>query len=107
MMIGENPDARNRTWSGIIDDVGVWNRPISEDEVVQLFGSSIGDLINPGGGGPLISGLIAYWDFDDASELDSGTVVDKVSGIEGEVIGAFAAEGHMGGAVDFGAGNWI
>ena len=26
MMIGENPDARNRTWSGIIDDVGIWNR---------------------------------------------------------------------------------
>ena len=51
--------------------------------------------------------MIAYWDFDDASELDSGTVVDKVSGIEGEVIGAFAAEGHMGGAVEFGAGNWI
>ena len=33
MMIGENPDARNRTWSGIIDDVGIWNRPsVSEDE---------------------------------------------------------------------------
>ena len=24
MMIGENPDARNRTWHGMIDDVGIW-----------------------------------------------------------------------------------
>ncbi|MDA7676551.1 PA14 domain-containing protein [bacterium] len=41
MMIGENPDARNRTWSGIIDDVGIWNRPLTEDEIVFLAGNSI------------------------------------------------------------------
>ena len=60
MMIGENPDARNRTWSGIIDDVGIWNRPLTEDEIVQLGENSIGALIG-GGGGPLVPGLIAYW----------------------------------------------
>ncbi len=42
MMIGENPDARNRTWSGIIDDVGIWNRPLSEDESKFLSENSIG-----------------------------------------------------------------
>jgi len=41
MMIGENPDARNRTWSGIIDDVGIWNRPLTEDEIAFLAGNSI------------------------------------------------------------------
>jgi hypothetical protein len=47
MMIGENPDARNRTWSGIIDDVGIWARPISADEVATIY--------NGGAGAPLIS----------------------------------------------------
>ncbi|MDC0319159.1 LamG domain-containing protein, partial [Verrucomicrobia bacterium] len=37
MMIGENPDARNRTWSGIIDDVGIWNRPITESEIALIW----------------------------------------------------------------------
>ena len=45
MMIGENPDARNRTWSGIIDDVGIWNRPITEDEIASIW--------NGGSGAPL------------------------------------------------------
>ena len=103
MMIGENPDARNRTWSGIIDDVGIWNRPLTEDEIVQLGENSIGALIG-GGGGPLVPGLIAYWPFDSASEI-----IDLVAGIEGEIQGELeAVEGHLGGAVDLGeADNWI
>jgi len=56
MMIGENPDARNRTWSGIIDDVGIWNRPLSEDEIALLNGNSIGNLLS----NPLHEGMIAY-----------------------------------------------
>ena len=39
MMIGENPDARNRTWHGMIDDVGIWARPITEDEICLLYTS--------------------------------------------------------------------
>ena len=54
----------------------------------------------------LVPGMIAYWPFDNASDL-----VDKVAGIEGEAQGTVDdAEGHLGGAVDFGAGNtenWI
>ncbi|MDP6795888.1 MAG: LamG domain-containing protein, partial [Verrucomicrobiota bacterium] len=45
MMIGENPDARNRTWSGIIDDVGIWNRPLTEDEIAFLGGNSISSAL--------------------------------------------------------------
>ncbi|MBT7911913.1 MAG: hypothetical protein HN607_15475, partial [Verrucomicrobia bacterium] len=59
-----------------------------------------------GGGAELVPGIIAYWPFDSASDL-----VDKVAGIEGEAQGTVDdAEGHLGGAVDFGAGNtgnWI
>jgi len=36
IMIGENPDALGRTWNGDIDDVGLWNRPLSESEVQAL-----------------------------------------------------------------------
>ena len=104
MMIGENPDARNRTWSGIIDDVGIWNRPLSEDEIALLNGNSIGNLLS----NPLHEGMIAYWDFDDAGEILGGTVTDSVASIVGEVNGDTAAvEGTLGGAVEFGAGNWI
>lgn len=42
MMIGENPDARNRYWHGLIDDVAVWNRPLLESEVAQLHASGAG-----------------------------------------------------------------
>ena len=104
MMIGENPDARNRTWSGIIDDVGIWNRPLSEEEVVLLSENSIGNLLS----NSLHEGMIAYWDFDDAGEILGGTVTDSVASIVGEVNGDTAAvEGTLGGAVEFGAGNWI
>ena len=36
VMIGENPDARGRTWNGDIDDVALWNRPLSAEEVAAL-----------------------------------------------------------------------
>ena len=108
MMIGENPDARGRTWHGMIDDVGVWDRPISEDEVASIWNGGDGAALMKAGGGAveLVPELIAYWPFDSASDL-----VDKVAGIEGEAQGTVDdAEGHLGGAVDFGAGNtenWI
>ena len=47
MMIGENPDARNRTWHGMIDDVGIWDRPITEEEIALIY--------NDGGGTALVS----------------------------------------------------
>ena len=50
MMIGENPDARGRTWDGLIDDVAAWNRPLSADEIAAIWadglGASIGSLIS-------------------------------------------------------------
>ncbi|MCA9212043.1 MAG: LamG domain-containing protein [Planctomycetales bacterium] len=36
VMIGENPDARNRTWDGLIDDVGLWNRALTDNEIGAL-----------------------------------------------------------------------
>ena len=36
IMIGENPDALGRTWNGLIDDVALWNRVLSESEIQSL-----------------------------------------------------------------------
>lgn len=50
MMIGGNPDdsPNHRSWNGNIDDVAVWSRPITGDEVVALYnagaGASVGSL---------------------------------------------------------------
>ena len=53
VMIGENPDARNRTWDGLVDDLAMWARPLSEEEVMQIWnggdGASIGQLTGQGG----------------------------------------------------------
>lgn len=42
LMIGENPDARNRTWNGWIDEVAFWGRALSDDEVAQLWNGGAG-----------------------------------------------------------------
>jgi hypothetical protein len=36
IMIGENPDARNRYWNGGVDDVAIWRRALSSAEIAQL-----------------------------------------------------------------------
>ncbi|MEM7387504.1 MAG: LamG-like jellyroll fold domain-containing protein, partial [Verrucomicrobiota bacterium] len=96
MMIGENPDARGRTWEGMIDEVTIWNRVLNEAEVTELFtsASSIGDLLVP---------PVFEFDFNDgvpegveltgtAEVRDSGGVDDsgylKVTDAENSQLGA-------------------
>ncbi|MEZ5329808.1 MAG: LamG-like jellyroll fold domain-containing protein [Verrucomicrobiales bacterium] len=48
VMVGENPDARNRTWAGIIDDLAIWNRPLTEDEIQSIFtGGALPTVLDP------------------------------------------------------------
>ena len=42
MMIGENPDARGRTWNGLVDDLAFWNRALSESDVRTLWNDGEG-----------------------------------------------------------------
>jgi hypothetical protein len=42
MMIGENPDARNREWEGQLDDIAMWNRVLTEAEIGQLYAGGVG-----------------------------------------------------------------
>ena len=41
VMIGENPDATGRTWNGDIDDVALWNRLLTEDEIAKLSAGAL------------------------------------------------------------------
>ena len=62
MMIGENPDARNRTWSGIIDDVGIWDRPITEAEIATIWNGGDGSTLITAGAvtaKPRLAGMAA------------------------------------------------
>ncbi|MFT5402956.1 MAG: hypothetical protein ACI9DF_001788 [Verrucomicrobiales bacterium] len=53
MKIGENPEGLGRTWNGLIDDVALWSRPLSEGEILTIYNSpvSLGAIIDGGGGG--------------------------------------------------------
>lgn len=42
LLIGENPGARNRTWNGLIDEVAFWNRPLTTEEVAELWNGGDG-----------------------------------------------------------------
>ncbi len=73
MMIGENPDALGRTWSGMIDDLGFWNRAISEDEVMEIWNNGEGRSL---GRTTLTEGLLGYWSFNDLAP-GAGTALDS------------------------------
>lgn len=42
MAIGDNPGARGRYWNGLIDDVAVWNRVLTEGEIKALYNNGAG-----------------------------------------------------------------
>ena len=107
MMIGENPDARNRTWSGIIDDVGIWNRPITESEIALIWNGGSGGSLLSGGGGPRVVGKFSA-DWTDDVEPE-GTYMAGVAEVGDEFLhitdaanganGAFTIEDFSNGAV--------
>jgi hypothetical protein len=45
MMIGENPDARNRTWNGLVDDLAFFKVPITEEQVLEMWNDGEGKTV--------------------------------------------------------------
>jgi hypothetical protein len=44
LMIGGNPDTAGdqyRTWDGGIDDVGMWNRALTGDEITAIYNAGV------------------------------------------------------------------
>lgn len=51
MQIGGNPQASGRGWDGMIDDVGIWNRALTTQEIASIYnggrGATIRSLVAP------------------------------------------------------------
>ncbi len=45
LFIGENPDSTGRQWNGAIDDIALWNRPLTGPEVNALWNSGKGLVV--------------------------------------------------------------
>jgi hypothetical protein len=53
LLIGENPDARGRYWNGLIDDVAIWRRALSPEEIAKIWNKGAGmSVIDAIGGIP-------------------------------------------------------
>ena len=75
--IGSYQNWGGRTYLGEIDEVCVWNRALTEDEIrLQRH------LVKDPGADPTI---VSYYQFDD---LVSGEVIDKANGIDGALAGS-------------------
>ncbi len=85
---GTQGTAYNRWWNGLIDEVSMWNRALSESEVAELFGSGQGvSLVAPIAVMPLKSernvdvSTILSWDKSDTNaelyDLYFGTSIEQ------------------------------
>ena len=66
MMIGGNPDTGPewRTWNGGIDDIGMWDRGLSADEIAGIYASGRGNLVpEPGSGILALMGVLGILGF--------------------------------------------
>ena len=91
-------------FDGTIDEVGIWSRVLTPDEISDLYSSgsakSYDDFQYDGTG--LLAGLESYWDLDEAS----GTVVDSHGSNDGTVTGAtYGATGIINDCLDFEASS--
>src|SRR3989338_222263 len=72
----------NQYWDGYIDDVRIYNRALSADEIRQLYlmGGSFKQNVSPRS--RLTSGLVGYWTFD-GPNMDISAPTAEVKDISG------------------------
>ena len=85
LYIGNNSDQMDRDWTGLIDEVTIYNRALSELEVLYLAGERVAP-VDPGS-----NGLLAWWACDEG---------------EGAVVGDSSGNGRDGAFV-FGDPAWV
>ncbi|WP_035606468.1 LamG-like jellyroll fold domain-containing protein [Haloferula sp. BvORR071] len=83
LWIGGNPNSANRTWNGLLDDIGIWNRALTQAEITQLF--TQGNAATPRSLGSLLAeenldtdgdGLVDAWE---QAYLPAGAYLDNGS----------------------------
>jgi len=76
---GNNPSTATAMYQGWIDDIGIWNRALSQQEITNMYnGVNYSDTCNAVSGS-LVNGLVGYWPFcgnanDQSGNGNNGTV---------------------------------
>ncbi|HJM94626.1 MAG TPA: LamG-like jellyroll fold domain-containing protein, partial [Candidatus Marinimicrobia bacterium] len=102
MNIGRKSDWVDDWWGGLIDDVRIYNRALSETEVAALHELENPEPVVEPTEPDLTTGLVAYYPFNGSANDESG------NGNHGEVNGATLTEDRNGGqssAYDFDGNN--
>lgn len=105
--IGADRDG-NRRWNGRIDDVGVWNRVLTDDEIAYLWNSGGGLAISQPVN--ILDGLVASWQFNETSGAVAHSTVPASPTLDGNLMGDahFVSGGKFGGAVALdGVGDYV
>jgi hypothetical protein len=103
LIIGQNYDGQ--TFNGTIDEVRIYNRALSANEVKSLYDLGASDKVNtsvatPQGTGRLDSGLAGYWKLDENTGTSAGDA--SVNGNSGTLTnGPTWTTGRIGSAVTF------
>ncbi|MBT5925946.1 MAG: hypothetical protein HOH33_04955, partial [Verrucomicrobia bacterium] len=87
--------------TGLIDDVAIWSRALSEEELGQVAASSVGDLIGGGEVDPVAEGLVSHWPLD---EIQGTKTPDIASGYDMDISNLTSddvVEGKNGNAFSF------
>jgi hypothetical protein len=100
--IGDDFDFGFRTWDGLIDEVRIYNRALSPDEIRRLYNMGATFKINKPSGAGLEQGLVGYWTFD--GQHMGTTSVHDISGQNNTgwlINGPRKVAGKLGQALDF------
>lgn len=100
LFIGKGNDPSDR-FIGIIDEVEIFNRALSADELFKIYASLTGGKCPPCTPPP--SEMLAWWTFDD---LSGGTAIDRIGVNHGSLIGQpQEVPGKVGNAIRFSSPN--
>ena len=87
--------------TGLIDDVAIWNRALTESELGELSSSALGDLLGGQEADPVAEGLVAHWPLD---VIQGTKTPDKVNGYDMELTNLSESDvvaGKVGNAFSF------
>lgn len=104
--IGWDSSTDIRYWSGLIDDVRVYNRALSATEILNLYKQNE-TKINSSQNSRLTNGLVGMWSFNGA-DISGTTAYDRSGqGNNGTISGATTAVGKVGQGLYFDGGDYI
>ena len=91
--IGRHPNVDSGYWSGMIDEVGIWKKTLTDQERAELYQAGAGNPFSPSeyrfqfdSGGSLANRLSAYYTLDEETGIRSdATATPSLSELTGEI----------------------